>query len=108
MIVVTGRIESTDELRERLVRAARTMCEASRGDAGCRGYRFYEDTEQPNRFLFLEEWDSDEDLQSHFAQPHTGEFMAAIADLMSGRPDVLFHTIATTRTLGRDGLVEVE
>lgn len=104
MIVVTGRIQTTDEHRDELVSTALTMCQASRQDEGCLGYRFYDDTEQPNHFLFLEEWESDEALQAHFTQPHTATFMSAIDDLMSARPDVLFHTIATSRTLGREGL----
>ena len=30
------------------------MCRASRGDDGCLGYRFYEDAEQPGRFVFID------------------------------------------------------
>ena len=84
---------------------ARTMCEASRADAGCLGYRFYEDTEQPDHFLFLEEWESDELLNAHFTQPHTATFMAAIAGLVAGPPDANFHTVASTRRLGADNVV---
>ena len=82
------------------------MCEASRGDEGCLGYRFYEDTEQPHHFLFLEEWESDDALQAHFAQPHTAAFMAAIGGLMVGPPDATFHTVERTRRLGRRGLTD--
>lgn len=106
MIVVTGRVATTPERREALVRTAQTMCEASRGDDGCLAYGFFEDTEQPNHFVFIEEWESDDALQSHFAQPHTAEFMTAIGDLIAGPPDARFHTVATTRRLGRGGLVD--
>ncbi|HEX9482358.1 MAG TPA: antibiotic biosynthesis monooxygenase, partial [Solirubrobacteraceae bacterium] len=40
-------------------------------DDGCIGYRFYADLEQPDRYIFIEEWRDDEALQSHFTRPHT-------------------------------------
>ena len=106
MIVVIGRVRTTPDRRGALVGVARTMCAASRGDDGCLGYRFYADTEQPDHFVFVEEWADDVALQAHFARPHTTTFMAAIADLVDGPADVSFHTVASTRRLGRKGLVD--
>ena len=106
VIVVTGKVEASPENRDELVEVARVMCEASRGDTGCLGYRFYEDTERPGHFVFLEEWEDDAALQSHFAQPHTGTFMGKLLELISGS-DAAFHTVASTRVLGARGLEEV-
>jgi quinol monooxygenase YgiN len=82
------------------------MCAASRGDAGCLGYRCSEDTEQPDHFVFLEEWTDDGALQAHFAQPHTATFMRTITPLLDGAADVSFHEIASTRRLGPHGLTD--
>ncbi len=109
MIVVTGRVQIPDERRSRFLVLALEMCAASRGDAGCIGYRVYEDAEQPGRFVFVEEWQDDDALQAHFRQPHTGRFMAELPGLLGEPPDALFHTVAVSRRLDpARGLVDVE
>ena len=65
----------------------------------CISYRLYEDTEVENEFVFVEEWDSSEALQQHFATTHVGEFMRAIPATIVGPPDVKFHTIASSMDL---------
>lgn len=107
MIVVTGRAHVPAEHRERFAEVARTMCRASREDDGCSGYRVYEDLEQTDHYVFVEEWRDDESLRAHFATPHTAEFMAALPALLQGTPEVRFHAIASTRRLDpARGLVE--
>ncbi len=54
------------------------------------------ETENQNEFVFLEEWESSEALQRHFATDHIGEFMAAIPDTLVATPDVKFHTVASS------------
>jgi len=109
MIVVTGRVQVPAERREQFVAIATDMCAASRDDDGCIGYRVYEDLEQPSRYVFIEEWRDDEALQSHFSQPHTGRFMAALVPMLGAPADALFHTVAATRRLDpARGLVAVD
>jgi quinol monooxygenase YgiN len=99
MIVVVGRVTTDDEKRERMIEVAQTVARASREEAGCINYRVYEDTEQPNDFVFVEEWADDAALQAHFATPHIAEFMGSILEAIVGAPDVNFHQIAGSRSL---------
>jgi len=99
MIVVVGRVRSDAEKREDLIRIAQALVTESRRDDGCISYHFYEDTEVPNEFVFIEEWDSDDALQQHFATPHIAEFMRAVPAALVTPPDVRFHTVAQSRTL---------
>ncbi len=109
MIVVTGRVQIPEENRARFLEIATAMCRASRADEGCAGYRVYEDAEQPGRFVFIEEWQDDDALQSHFRQPHTGAFMSELPGLLGEPPDALFHTVAVSRRLDpARGLLDVE
>jgi quinol monooxygenase YgiN len=78
---------------------ASRVAAASRAEAGCISYRLYEDTELENEFAFVEEWDSIEALQRHFATTHVGEFMRVIPGTIVGPPDVKFHTIASSMDL---------
>src|SRR3954463_16040162 len=99
MIVVVGRVQTDAGRRAELIRIGQAVAAASRLEAGCISYRLYEDTENENEFVFVEEWDSDEALQRHFATPHIAEFMRAIPATIIAPPEVKFHTIASSRDL---------
>jgi quinol monooxygenase YgiN len=99
MIVVVGRVKTDSDKRETLVRIGQTVAAASRAEGGCHGYRLYEDTENENEFVFVEEWEDDAALQRHFATSHIREFMQAIPTAIVAPPDVKFHTIASSRDL---------
>jgi quinol monooxygenase YgiN len=96
MIVVVGRAVTDDARREDFIRIAQAVARASRAEQGCRGYRIYEDTELANEFVFIEEWDSQEALETHFRTSHIAEFMQSFPAAVAGAPDVKFHTIAST------------
>lgn len=99
MIVVVGRVSTDASKRVELVEVAQRVASASRREQGCIGYRIYEDTEQPNEFVFVEEWESEGALKEHFGTPHIAEFMDAVRGTLVSSPEVKFHTIASTRDL---------
>jgi quinol monooxygenase YgiN len=99
MIVVVGRVQTDADRRAALIGVGQAVAAASRGEAGCISYRLYEDVERTNEFVFVEEWESSEALQQHFATEHVGEFMRAIPATIVAPPDVKFHTIASTMDL---------
>jgi len=99
MIVVVGRVRTDPDRREALVRVGQTVAAASRAEEGCINYRLYEDTEVENEFVFVEEWESEEALQQHFATAHIRDFMQAIPATIVAPPDVKFHTIASSMDL---------
>jgi quinol monooxygenase YgiN len=99
MIVVVGRVKSDELKRDALLRVGQAVAAESRKEAGCISYRLYEDTELANEFVFVEEWESSEALQRHFATAHVAEFMRAIPATIVGPPDVKFHTVGSTMDL---------
>ena len=99
MIVVVGRVQTSTELRDQLVRIGQAVAAASRQEPGCISYRLYEDTELENQFVFVEEWEDGEALRRHFANSHIREFMQAIPAAIVAPPDVKFHTVASTMDL---------
>jgi quinol monooxygenase YgiN len=103
MIVVTALAQTDDARRAQAIEVAQTLAAASRAEAGNIGYRICQDTEDPNTIVFVEEWRDEEALQSHFTTPHIATFRAAVAGLVTGPPDVKFHTIAQTRDLSEVG-----
>jgi quinol monooxygenase YgiN len=99
MIVVVGRVRTDSDKRNELVRIGQAAAAASRAEAGCVSYLLYEDTELENEFVFIEERESSEALQQHFATSHVDEFMQAIPATIVAPPDVKFHTIASSLDL---------
>jgi quinol monooxygenase YgiN len=99
MIVVVGRVKTDEHKRDALVRIGQAVAAASRKETGCISYRVYEDTELANEFVFVEEWESSEALQRHFATTHIREFMQAIPAAIVAPPDVKFHTVESTMDL---------
>lgn len=99
MILVIGRVQTDVDRRSDLIRIGQAVAAASRGEDGCISYRLYEDTEAANHFVFVEEWETNEALQRHFATPHVAEFMRAITATITEAPDVQFHTVASTADL---------
>jgi quinol monooxygenase YgiN len=99
MIVVVGRVVTDADRRADLVRVGQTVAAASRLESGCTSYRLYQDSENENEFGFVEEWESDEALQQHFATVHVAEFLRAIQATLVAPPDVKFHTIASSMDL---------
>jgi len=96
MIVTIGRVSTDADKRDDLIRIAQAVARASREEDGCIDYRVYEDTERDNDFVFVEEWESEDALQRHFAMPHLVEFMRSITGALAGAPEVKFHTIERT------------
>lgn len=99
MIVVVGRVVTDADKRADLVLVGRTVAAASRLEPGCMSYRLYQDTDNENEFVFVEEWESDAALQQHFASSHVAEFLQAIRATIVAPPDVKFHSIASSRDL---------
>ncbi len=99
MIVVVGRVQTDVDKRDALVQVGQAVAAASRKEVGCISYRIYQDVELENEFVFVEEWESSETLQAHFATAHVRDFMQAIPATIVAPPDVKFHTIASTMEL---------
>jgi len=99
MIVVVGRVQTDADRRAALIGVGQAVASASREEAGCISYRLYDDIERTNEFVFVEEWESRDALQQHFATEQVGEFMRAIPATIVAPPDVKFHTIASTMDL---------
>ena len=59
-----------DEHIEAVKPLFREILEATNKEKGCIEYRLYEKEDEPGFYVFLEEWESMEDLRAHFATEH--------------------------------------
>lgn len=88
--VIPGKPDRREECRAALAKAAA----ASRGDAGCLGYSFTVDLEDPDRYVSVELWQDQASLDAHFGTPHVAELMTLGAELLAGAPQIDTYTVA--------------
>ena len=94
MLVVIANLSGKSDKREECKAALAKAAAASRGDAGCLGYTFAVDVEDPDHYVSVELWEDQAALDAHFGAPHLAELMTVAADLLAGAPDIKIHTIA--------------
>ena len=95
MIFVTLRMNVRPERRSDLLETMRGMLEPARVERGCLSYCLYEDVEDRNTFILLEEWATQEDLERHIRTDNQRRLLA-LMDLLSEQPELRFNTVSHT------------
>ena len=96
MVVVVARVRVRAGRHEEFIRAAREVARPTREEPGCHVYRIHQDIEDPDAFVFVEEWSAQADLDRHFETPHVKRFVAALPDLLSAPAELKIHEVART------------
>ncbi|MFA4920448.1 MAG: putative quinol monooxygenase [Thermodesulfovibrionales bacterium] len=104
MILSTLKMIVQPERRSDLLETMRGMLEPARVERGCLSYRLYEDVEDINAFVLLEEWATQEDLKRHISKDNQRRLLA-LMDLLSEQPEVRFNTVS--HTAGMDLIEDV-
>jgi len=81
MLIVTGTIDVGLEDVEAAKAAAAEMALATRTEAGCIAYAFWQNVEDPARFRVYEEWEDLASLEAHFVTSHMAKFREALGKL---------------------------
>lgn len=81
------------ERRTDFLAALQGMLEPVRVERGCLKYRLYEDRENSNVFVLLEEWETQEDLERHILKDNQQRLLS-LMDLLSERPEFRFVTVS--------------
>jgi quinol monooxygenase YgiN len=93
MIVVTSRMIVRPEAQEEFLKTLRGMLEPTRVEPGCTNYSFYQDIENKNAFILVEEWETKADLDSHIHKESYRKLLA-LMDLLSGPPEIKINTVS--------------
>ena len=94
-ILATLRMIVRPERRMDLLETLRGMLEPARVERGCLSYCLYEDVENRNAFVLLEEWATQEDLERHISKDNQRRLLA-LTDLLSEQPEMRFNTVSHT------------
>lgn len=94
-ILVILRMIVRPEKRRDLIETMRGMLEPVRVERGCLSYRLYEDVEDRNTFVLMEEWNTQKDIESHIRTDNQGRLLE-LMDLLSEQPELQFNTVSHT------------
>ncbi len=86
-VVATFAVQA-DKVDAFLEAAQKTLVEPTQGEPGCIEYAIWQDSADPTRFAMLEEWESEEHLAAHLAQPSLQEAVGKLAPMAAEPPTV--------------------
>ena len=104
MIQATLKMIVQPERRGDLLATMKGMLEPARVERGCLSYRLYEDVENRNAFILLEEWATQEDLERHISKDNQRQLLT-LMDLLSEQPELRYNTVS--HTAGMDLIEDV-
>ena len=94
-IRVVARIVALPEKVEELKATLLELIEPTRQEAGAIKYELLQNQSDPTDFTFVEEWTSNEALDTHLESPHLQIVVAKTENLMAVAPDVRrYHLLA--------------
>ena len=95
MIQASLRIVAPAERRDEIVQSFRSLLEPTRVKHGCLSCRFFQDVSDENTLTYVEEWQTQEDLERHLRSEQYRRHLALI-DLSAAPPELKFHTVPET------------
>ncbi|HEY9811848.1 MAG TPA: putative quinol monooxygenase [Halomicronema sp.] len=76
--------DKIEELKTLLIE----LLEPTRKETGCIFYDLMQNQTNPTEFVFVEEWESEADLQAHLASAHIQKALAKCENLVEMPPDI--------------------
>ena len=95
MIQATLKMVVRPERRIDLLETMIGMLEPSRVERGCLSFRLYEDVENRNAFVLLEDWATQADLERHISKDNQRRLLT-LMDLLSEQPELRYNTVSHT------------
>jgi quinol monooxygenase YgiN len=91
MIIVLANVQVAPNRMQEALALSRQHVARSRNEPGCLSHSVYEDKDRENHLVFVEEWESEEALQRHFAVPESGAFVNALGAMAAVRPRIRLY-----------------
>jgi len=79
-LTIVANVTVKPEFRDEILKAIKTVVDASVKEPGCIFYDVYEDINNPVKFVFIETWKSKAAIDSHTKTTHFKDFIKSIED----------------------------
>lgn len=90
---VVALIHGKPEKRAELTTILASMVEPTRREEGCLGYHFHVSEDDPDAFMFYENWQTRADLDAHLKLPHLAPLLSRADELLSRPVEVRSYTM---------------
>ena len=77
-LTIVASITVQPEFKEDVLKAIKTVVDATRKEPGNIFYDVFEDVKNPLKFIFIETWKSQAAIDAHFATAHFNDFKKAV------------------------------
>ena len=91
MIIILANVQVAPNRMHEALELSKQHVARSREEPGCISHSVYEDKDKENHLVFVEEWESEEALQRHFAVPESGQFANALGAMAAVRPKIRLY-----------------
>ena len=95
MIVAIWRLDPMPGKRKELIQAATDILSKTRQQHGCRFHHLCQDLENDQRFIIIQEWDNQSDLDAYWCNERFGAFLGMF-HLLKRPPDINIHAVSLT------------
>jgi quinol monooxygenase YgiN len=90
-------LHAKPERRAELLEILQGFVKPTRGEAGCVDYHLHASVDDPNFFIFYENWRTRRDLDEHLGLPHLAGFWAKRLDYLEKDVELQFLTMLSDR-----------
>ena len=92
---VIARVKARPNKTNELLSVLSSLVEPTRKELGCISYTLLQNNEDPTEFALIEEWQSNTDLESHFATKHFKDALVKLSNLVASEPDIQrYHLVS--------------
>ena len=103
MIVVLGHVVAKADSFFEALALSQEHVARSRAEPGCIAHAVHQDTENPQRLVFVEQWESQAALWEHFKVPASRAFAKALAGLAAEPPAMAMYESTPLAMPGKTG-----
>lgn len=92
MITITALMQAKDGSSDDLAKVIREYAPKFLKDPGCKMYKVVKRLDNPNFFLFYEQYENDEALKYHSSAPHFKAMFEAMKPFLGGKPEIFMYS----------------
>jgi quinol monooxygenase YgiN len=96
LISSTIQITASENSDSEILRVLRSLIEPTRVETGCISCGLYKDLHDPSVIVWVEEWETQDDLERHLRSRQYKKILAAF-DMSNSQPVMRFNTVVETK-----------
>jgi quinol monooxygenase YgiN len=93
LVILAARFQIKPEKRADFLALAEEAIARTQEEPGVISYNLYEDPNEPNSFIFFEQWKSRQSLDVHLAADYTATLLAQFGDFVESEPSTKVYRV---------------